>query len=173
VGAQPAGIDGVTAASRFDGGPLVQLGFGLCFVAFGGAIAVPLLASQLERVPRRPLGIVVGVVSVGAAAALWLPAYQGVYADTGALVVESGWSGLDPLSVMGILGMAAVTLVPRVSPHAVAAAAASQAGLLLGNLLIQAFTDRPTSLRFGLPVATGLSIAAVLVSLAGVRDPGG
>jgi hypothetical protein len=163
----------VIVASRFDGGPLVQLGFCLCFVAFGGAIAVLVLAFQLERVPRSPVGNLVAVLTFGAVGAMWFPAYQGVYGETGALVVESGWSGLDPVSLAGIVAMAVVTLVPRLSPQVVAGAAASQAGLLLGNLLIQAFTDRPTSLRFGVPLAAGLSVAAVIASLAGVREHGG
>jgi hypothetical protein len=164
----------VIAASRFDGGPLVQLGFGLCFVSFGGAIAVLLLMFQLDRAPRGPARIAVCALTIGAVGALWLPAYEGVSRDTGTLVVESGWSGLDPVSVVAVVAMAAVmaavTLVPRVSSKVVAGAAASQAGLLVGNLLIQAFTERPTSVRFGLPVASGLSVAAVLASLVGVRE---
>jgi hypothetical protein len=160
----------VIAASRFDGGPLVQLGFGLCFVSFGGALAVLLLMFQLDRAPRGPARIAVCALAIGAVGALWLPAYEGVSRDTGTLVVESGWSGLDPVSVVAVVAMAAVTLVPRVSSKVVAGAAASQAGLLVGNLLIQAFTERPTSVRFGLPVASGLSVAAVLASLVGVRE---
>lgn len=158
------------AASRFDGGALVKLGFALTFTAFGGSIAVLLLALQLDRGRWRKVTLVVVLLSLGAIAALWFPAYEGIYRDTGALKVETGWSGLDPVSLLGILTMAAVMLVPRVSPQIVAGAAASQAGLLVGNLLIQAFTERPTDLRFGLPVASGLSAAAFLTSLAGVRE---
>jgi hypothetical protein len=162
----------LTAASRFDGGPFVKLGFALCFAAFGGAIAVVLLAFQLDRGRWRGLTVVISLLSFGAIAALWLPAYEGVSGVTGSLRVETGWSGLDPVSLVGIVAMAVVTIVPRVSPQIVAGAAASQAGLFVGNLLIQAFTERPTSLRFGLPVASGLSAAAFLTSLTGVRETG-
>jgi hypothetical protein len=163
--------DGVIVASRYDGGALVKLGFALCFAAFGGSLAVVVLAFQIDRARWRRLTGVVSLLCVGAIGALWFPAYEGIDTVTGTLRIETGWSGLDPVSLVAIITMAAVTLVPRVSPQIVAGAAASQAGLFVGNLLIQAFTERPTSMRFGLPIATGLSVAAFLTSLAGVREP--
>ena len=162
----------VVAASRFAGGPLVQLGFGLCFIAFGGAIAVVLVALQLE--PARRRHVATAVLAVATVASLWLPAYEGVARRTGHLVVESGWTGLDPVSLVAIAAMVAVILWPRTRADLAVGAAASAAGLLVGNWLIQAFTARPTSVRFGLGVAAALAVATVAVGFVtgarGVRD---
>ena len=160
------------AASRFAGGPFVQLGFVLCFVAFGGAITVVLVALQLGPDQRRsPATVVLAAATV---ATLWLPAYEGIATRTGRLVVESGWTGLDPVSLVAIVAMAAVLAWPRTRADVAAGAAASAAGLLVGNWLIQTFTTRATSVRFGLGVGASLAIATAVVAAAtaarGVRD---
>jgi len=162
----------VVAASRFAGGPLVQAGFGLCFVAFGGAVAVVLVAPQLEPARRRRRAT--AVLAAATLASMWLPAYEGVAVRTGRLVVESGWTGLDPVSLVAIATMVAVIAWPRSRADIALGAAASAAGLLVGNLLIQSFTARPTSVRYGLGVAAALAGATAVVAFAtrapGVRD---
>jgi len=164
----------VIAASRFEGGPLVHLGFGLVFVAFGAAIAVVLLAVQFDRVPApRRWPLVAAVPAWAAVVALWLPAYEGVLRQSGRMRVESGWSGIDPVSTTAIVAMALIVLVPRLSSSLVIGALASQAGLFAGNWLIQSFTDRPTNIRYGLSVATVLSLGALGAALVGAKREAG
>ena len=152
------------AASRFAGGPLVQIGFGLCFVAFGGALAVVLVALQAEPARHRsPATAVLALATVGM---LWLPAYEGVAKRSGQLVVESGWSGLDPVSLVAIAAMVLVIVWPRTRADVALGAAASVAGLLVGNWLIQAFTARPTNVRFGLGVGAIVAVATAFVAAA-------
>jgi hypothetical protein len=169
----------VIAVSRFEGGSWVRVGFLLTYGAFAyGCVVVGAAALRLPSFwrPRSPdvgsgdarigwVGRVAAAAAVASIAALALPAIR-FPAET-----LNGFEGLDLLSVFIVIALTAVVLVAgfsRTFDSLLSAAAACLAGVLAGNLLIQRYTTRGTSVEYGLWWATGLAVVAVIASL-GVR----
>jgi hypothetical protein len=165
-----------TAASRFEGGAWVRVGFLLTYTGFAYGCVV--VGAAVLRVPSfwRPkdpntaagaagLKWVVAAGAVGSVAALALPAIR---FPTETL---NGFEGLDLLSVSIVMALALVILIggfTRAFGTLKLPAAACLAGILGGNLIIQRFTTRGTSVEHGLWWATGMAAVALIASL-GVR----
>ena len=157
------------AASRFDGGSWVRVGFLLTYTAFAyGCVVVGAAVLRMRRVrgPRAEAGaLVVAAAAAMAVAALALPAIRFPNETL------NGFEGLDLLSVSIVLALGLVLLVGGVTSTFDSLrlpAAACLGGVLAGNLLIQRFTTRGTSVEYGLWWATGISGVALIASL-GVR----
>jgi hypothetical protein len=166
------------AASRFEGGSWVRIGFLLTYTAFAygcvvvGAAVVrvpsfwrPQIRNAGRRDARTRWRWGASFAAVAAVAALAMPAIR---FPTETL---SGFEGLDLLSVLIVLALALVLVAggftstfDSLRPPA----AVCLAGVLGGNLLIQRFTTRGTSVEYGLWWATGMAGVAVIASL-GVR----
>jgi hypothetical protein len=164
------------AASRFEGGSWVRVGFLLTYTAsaYGcvvvGAAVLRLPSFWRHRVRDTGSGDariawVMAIAAVCSVAALALPAIR---FPTETL---NGFEGLDLLSVVIVSALALVILIGGFTRGFGAlplSAAACLAGVLAGNLLIQRFTTRGTSVEYGLWWATGLAGVALIASL-GVR----
>lgn len=157
------------AVGRFEGGSWVRVGFLLTYAAFAyGCVVVGAAALRVRQLrgPRAPLGGVVAAAAAAAAVvALVLPAIR---FPTETL---SGLEGLDRLSLLIVLALALVVLVAgftRAFETLRSPATACLTGVLAGNLLIQRFTTRGTSVEYGLTWATGMAAVALIASL-GVR----
>jgi hypothetical protein len=149
----------VLAASRFEGGTWVRVGFLLTYGAFGyGCVVVGLAAARFRDLRLRPSAC--GLLAAVAIASLALPAIE-FPAET-----LNGFQGLDLLSVIAAVALAGTAIVSR-SFRAVAALCL--AGILAGNLLIQHFTTRGSTDRYGLAVATVAAVASTVCGLLGVR----
>jgi hypothetical protein len=166
------------AVSRFEGGSWVRVGFLLTYIAFAyGCVVLGAAVLRLRSFWRpeiRNVGSgdarmrrVVAASAVASIAALTLPAIR-FPAET-----LSGFEGLDKLSILITSALALVLLIggfTRTFGTLLLPAAACLAGVLGGNLLIQRFTTRGTSVEYGLWWATGMAGVAVIASL-GVRGP--
>ncbi|MEY2423638.1 MAG: hypothetical protein QOI95_3705 [Acidimicrobiaceae bacterium] len=159
----------MVGASRFEGGSWVRVGFLLTYGAFAygcvvvGAAAVRVRHLQGSRPGR--VALVASAAVVAAVAALSLPAIR---FPTETL---TGFEGLDLLSVLIVIALAGVVVAAgfvRAFETLRSAAAACLTGVLAGNLLIQRFTTRGTSVAYGLWWATGLAVVALIAAL-GVR----
>ena len=159
----------ILAASRFEGGSWVRVGFLVTYTAFAyGCVVVGAAVLRVRRIrgPRADVGgLVAAIAAVAAVVALTLPAIR--------LPTEtlSGFEGLDLLSLLIVLALALVILIDafgRTFGTLVLPATGCLAGVLGGNLLIQRFTTRGTSVEYGLWWATGMAGVALIASL-GVR----
>ncbi len=179
---------------------LVWLGFavGLGVIAWLSVAAVN-GGLAAGRLPTAALvtSLAGAALVLGSLAAPWI---QGRSAETGGDLVLSGWSGLDPLTLVVLVAIVAVVVLVAVAGRRgrrpadrqpgddraevdgrgrpgtaapLAALAASAAGLVVGNLLIQA--DQPGGSRVApLGFALGLAGVALLVLAAALsRRPGG
>ena len=157
------------AASRFEGGTWVRLGFLLTYAAFAyGCVVVgaaALRVRNLRGTRRKVGGLLVAALAVAAVTALALPAIR-FPAET-----LNGFEGLDLLSLLMVLALALVLVLGGLTGTLDSlrpAAAACLTGVLGGNLLIQRFTTRGTSVEYGLWWATAFAGAALVAAL-GVR----
>jgi hypothetical protein len=157
------------AVSRFEGGSWVRVGFLLTYTAFAyGCVVVGAAALRIRRVqgPRADVpALVAALAAVAAVAALALPAIR-FPAET-----LSGFEGLDLLSVLIVLALALVILIGGFTSTfgtLLVPATGCLVGVLGGNLLIQRFTTRGTSVEYGLWWATGMAAVALIAAL-GVR----
>jgi hypothetical protein len=165
--------------SRFEGGSWVRVGFLLTYAAFAygcvvvGAAVLRIPAFWRPRDPDRDSGdarikwvtAVTALSAVGAVAALALPAIR-FPAET-----LNGFEGLDLLSVLIVLALAFVLLAGGLTGTFASLrlpAAACFTGVLAGNLVIQRFTTRGTSVEYGLWWATGAAAVSMVAAL-GVR----
>ena len=164
------------ALSRFEGGSWVRVGFLLTYTAFAyGCVVVgaaTLRAPSFWRAKdpdadfsdARTRWIAV-VGAVASTAALALPAIR---FPTKTL---NGFEGLDLLSVLIVLALALVIVIGGFTSTLGTLrlpAAACLAGVLAGNLVIQRFTTRGTTVEYGLWWATGLAVVGCIAAL-GVR----
>ena len=162
------------AASRFEGGSWVRIGFLATYTAFAyGCVVVGWAALRLWRPDVRDAGpggarkrwgaAVLAVVSVGALA---LPAIE--FPDE----TLSGFRGLDALSVIMTVALAVVIVtaafVTKLDDLRVPASVCLT-GVLAGNLLIQRFTTRGTTVGYGLWCTTIVAAICLVTSLMGVR----
>jgi hypothetical protein len=171
----------VIAASRFEGGSWVRVGFLLTYTAFAyGCVVVGAAALRLPHHWRRP-GIEAPTGHLDAPESTWLRwvAAASAVASIAALALPairfptetlSGFRGLDALSVIIAVSLASVVFAGVSSPFARLrlSAASCLAGVLGGNLVIQRFTTRGTTVEYGLWWATGLALLACVAAL-GVR----
>jgi len=110
--------------------------------------------------PARALG---ACGLVGVLGSLFLPWVSGEVAGSGAQLVLSGWTGLDPLTITGVVVLAVPTAAYLVAAgrggparrSIRAAQAVCLLGLLGGNAVIQASSATATSLDIGGIVGTG------------------
>jgi len=159
------------AASRFEGGSLVRVGFLLTYAAFAyGCVvngAAVLRVRQVRASRPRAGGLIVAAASAGSIATLSLPAIRFPYETL------SGFEGLDILSVVIVVALALVLVIGGFTTGFDSLrrpAAACLVGVLGGNLMIQRFTTRGTSVEYGLWWATGIAGVALVAAL-GVRGP--
>jgi hypothetical protein len=159
----------VIAVSRFEGGSWVRAGFLITYAAFAyGCVVVGAAAlrfRQLRFVRAEALGLVAAAFAAVAIAALALPAIR-FPAET-----LNGFEGLDLLSVVIVIALAVLIVVAGFSGALDTLrwpAAACLTGVLAGNLIIQRFTTRGTSVEYGLWWATAMAGMALVAAL-GVR----
>lgn len=140
--------------------------FGYACVVVGAAV---LRLGRLGPVAVRAGGIVAAAGAVSAVAALSLPAIR-FPSET-----FDGFRGLDPLSVLAAVLLAAVIVAAAVAvglDSLRVPAALCLLGVLGGNLLIQRFTARDLAVETGLWWTTGgaaVSLIGALVAAGGVR----
>jgi hypothetical protein len=157
------------AVSRFEGGSWVRVGFLVTYAAFAyGCVVVGAAAvrwRQLRWTRTAALGLVAALGSVAAVGALTLPAIR--FPDE----TLNGFEGLDLLSVLVAVALAVVVLLAGFTEGLESLrlpAAACLTGDLAGNLIIQRFTTRGTSVEYGLWWATAMAGVALIAAL-GVR----
>lgn len=137
----------------------MRVGFLLTYAAFAyGCVVIGLAVGRFRDLRPRWSGP--GLLAISAIGALALPAIE-FPAET-----LNGFQGLDLLSLVASIGLAAVT-VTAVPLRRMAAACL--VGILGGNLLIQHFTTRGSTDRYGLFVAAVAAGGAALWAAAGVR----
>ncbi len=147
------------AASRFEGGSWVRAGFLLTYAAFAyGCVVTGMAVLHLRSVRLR--ASLAGVLAAGAIGALALPAIE--FPDE----TLNGFRGLDVLSVIVAVALAAVVIVDGSMRLA---AALCLAGVLTGNWLIQHYTTRGSTDRYGLLVACSAALGSVAAALWRVR----
>ncbi len=158
--------------------PVVQLGFLIVYLAWGYGIltvAVGLRLVGTSAPSPAPTGAWRAGVVVAALAlvgSLWLPWISGVGAVGGRDLVVSGWGGLDPLSTWAIATLAGLAALYAVLPRAggewrravLASTAACTAGLVGGNVMIQATEVRGSSVEWGAGVS-GTVVVALAIGL--------
>ena len=150
------------AASRFEGGTWVRVGFLVTYAAFAYGCVVVWMSVARARHDREPVSVW-GVLSTGFAVAavvlLGLPAIE--FPDE----TLNGFRGLDVLSLLSAVALAAAVVAGAMRFEA----ALCLSGVLVGNLLIQHFTTRGSVDRYGLALATTAALAAAVCALPGVR----
>jgi hypothetical protein len=163
------------AASRFEGGSWVRVGFLLTYIAFAyGCVVVGAAALRVPSFWRAKgptadsadarVKWLAAAFAVASIAALALPAIR---FPTETL---SGFRGLDTLSVIIAVALGFVVFAGMSSTFDSLrlSAASCLAGVLGGNLVIQRFTTRGTTVEYGLWWATGLALLTCVAAL-GVR----
>ncbi|MBV6508223.1 MAG: hypothetical protein JJLCMIEE_01283 [Acidimicrobiales bacterium] len=158
---------------------MTDVGFLIVYLAWGFGVAtivagLALLGRSQDRSPspsgRQLIGLAVTLVGcLGLLASLALPWISGLSAGDQRELVESGWTGLDPLTtgaIAGLCGLAGLYVLYRRGGGVyrrllMLSTGWCVLGLVVGNLVIQSTTSRGSSMEWGAFVSLGAALVVI------------